>query len=109
MINVLKIVFAAIFLIMVSTVSIASLRENIFAIPSVVTSDPWFVATLVDAYVGFTIFYLWVCSKEKTLVSKVVWFFAIMLLGNIATSAYVLIALFKLRSSDSIRDLLVRN
>lgn len=109
MISLLKIIFSVIFLVMVSTVSMAALKENILTIPSVVTSDPWFVATLVDAYVGFTIFFLWLCFKEKSIASKIVWFFAIMLLGNIATAAYVLIALFKLKASDTVRDLLVRS
>lgn len=109
MISLLKIIFSVILLVMVSTVSMAALKENILMIPSVVTSDPWFVATLVDAYVGFTIFFLWVWFKEKSIASKIVWFVAIMLLGNIATAAYVLLALFRLKASDSVRDLLVRS
>ena len=59
--------------------------------------DPWFVATLMDAYFGFLTFFVWVAYKEPSLAKRAVWFVAIMLLGNFATSGYVLWQLSKLK------------
>jgi len=70
--------------------------------------DPWFVATLVDAYIGFVIFYLCGAYKERTALSRILWFLLIMALGNMAAAFYVLLQLGKLRSVDPWEKLLVR-
>ena len=70
----------------------------------------WTIATLIDAYYGFIIFYMWVLWKETRVLPRVCWFFAILLLGNIATSAYVLLQLARLTPVDSMKTLLsIRN
>lgn len=58
--------------------------------------DPWFIATLCDAYCGFLLFYLWVAWRERSLLRRLIWFVAIMLLGNFAMAAYVLMRLARL-------------
>ncbi len=70
--------------------------------------SPWAVATLFDAYFGFVTFFVWVCFKERTVASKVLWFVLIMGLGNIAMSAYVLVQLFKLRDHEPLSNILTR-
>jgi gamma-glutamylcysteine synthetase len=66
----------------------------------------WTIATLIDAYYGFVTFYLWVLWKEVRVLPRVMWFVAIMLLGNIAMSAYVLRQLARLTPADSMHTLL---
>lgn len=56
----------------------------------------WTIATLIDAYYGFITFYVWVAYKELRWWPRVGWFIAIMLLGNVAMSAYVLLQLRRL-------------
>ena len=51
-------------------------------------ANPWAVATLWDAYFGFTTFFVWVCYKESRLGMRVLWFVLIMALGNIAMSFF---------------------
>lgn len=68
----------------------------------------WTIATLVDAYCGFLTFFAWVCFKERRFVRRVIWFIAIMLLGNMAMAAYCLLELSRLKSGDSMETLLVR-
>jgi hypothetical protein len=73
------------------------------------TSPPdnlWTIATLIDAYYGFITFYAWVLWKEVRALPRVSWFIAIMLLGNIAMSAYVLRQLARLKPADSMTTLL---
>jgi hypothetical protein len=46
----------------------------------------WTIATLLDAYFGFLIFYVWVFFKESRPLPQIAWFVASMLLGNMAMS-----------------------
>jgi hypothetical protein len=70
-------------------------------------SDPWFIATLCDAYCGFLLFYVWVAWRERSLSRRLIWFVAIMLLGNFAMAAYVLIRLARLDRREGVERLLV--
>jgi hypothetical protein len=63
-------------------------------------ANPWAMATLYDAYAGFITFFVWVAYKENALWRKVVWLVAILGLGNIAMSLYVLIQLFRLKPEE---------
>ena len=58
-----------------------------------ITSHPWGIVSLVDLYVGFTIFSLWIVYREKSLATAVVWVVLMMVLGNWAAALYVLLAL----------------
>ena len=104
---ILKLIFGAILIVMVAINVRAMSMESLFQIPAPVTGDPWFTATLFDAYCGFLTFYCWVWLKEKSAVLRVLWFVLIMLLGNIAMSVYMLIALFRLPKDASLKDLLI--
>jgi Protein of unknown function (DUF1475) len=67
------------------------------------TTNPdryWTIATFIDAYCGFLTFYAWVFYKEERWVKRVGWFLGIMLLGNIAMSAYVLLQLMRLAPNE---------
>jgi hypothetical protein len=66
----------------------------------------WTIATLIDAYYGFITFYVWVLWKERRWAPRIGWFVAIMLLGNIAMSAYVLRQLARMSTRDSMTTLL---
>lgn len=76
------------------------------------TSEPdrwWTLATLADAYFGFLTFYAWVFYKQATAVSRVAWFVAIMLLGNIAMAVYVLLQISKLQPGAPVSSILLRD
>lgn len=60
----------------------------------------WTIATLIDAYYGFLTFYAWVAWKERRWGPRIGWFVAIMLLGNMAMAAYVLLQLARLRPDE---------
>lgn len=103
----LKIIFAAIFVWMVSMTTYLSLQKPLWQAGSEFSwaGSPWAVATLFDAYFGFLTFFVWVCFKERSLAAKVIWFVLIMALGNIAMSGYVLIQLFRLRPEEPLSNL----
>ena len=61
---------------------------------SVLLSMPWGIVSLVDLYVGFTLFSGWIVYREKSLVRSVVWVLLMMVLGFFTASLYTLIALY---------------
>lgn len=67
-----------------------------------VCSEPWGLATMFDAYFGFLAFFLYVAWRERGALARLGWFIALMLLGNFAIAAYVLLAL---RASPGEADL----
>lgn len=104
----LKALFGGIFLSMLVLTTIVSLRENVLVGLRKVLAEPWAFATLADAYFGFITFYAWVFYKEASGLARGIWFVAIMLLGNIAMSFYVLRELFRLPAGAGPETLLLR-
>jgi hypothetical protein len=70
--------------------------------------EPWVIATLADAYWAFVAFYVWVAWKEQSLAARVLWFVAIILLGNMAMAAYMLVQLFAVPTGGPIDDVFIR-
>ncbi|HSW15535.1 MAG TPA: DUF1475 family protein [Solimonas sp.] len=71
-------------------------------------NNPWFVATLFDAYFGFLWFWLWVAYRERSSLARIAWLPLILLLGNIGMASYMLRVLWTLPAHASMRDVLLR-
>lgn len=54
---------------------------------------PWGIVSLVDLYVGFTLFSGWIVFREKALLPSVIWVILMMVLGFWAGALYTFIAL----------------
>jgi len=106
--HILKALFTLILIGMLSVIITASIDQNMFEAVGKMWPNWWFKATLADAYFGFLTFFVWVAYKELRLWRKLVWFTSIMLLGNVAISAYMLLELFNLQAGDSFETLLIR-
>lgn len=102
----LIILFSLILIAMLAVTSWASAHENIILAIKRLVVEPWMVATLFDAYFGFLTFFVWVCYKEIKMMNKIIWFVAIMILGNIAMSVYVLLEVRRLKDSFTMQRLL---
>jgi hypothetical protein len=102
--------FGAIFLSLLGYVSWASTQQSVWAWQGMtVGSDRWWtIAAMLDAYYGFITFYVWVVFKERSMPSRLLWFVLIMTTGNIASAAYILIQLLKLRPDEPVSTILVR-
>lgn len=70
--------------------------------------DPWVVATLFDAYWAFIAVYVWVAWKEQSLAARLLWFIALIALGNIAIAVYFLRELFSIPSAGPLQDVFAR-
>lgn len=108
MILFLRGLFLVVLLSMLAVTSWASLHTSLFAIPREVVSHPWFIATLFDAYWAFIAFYVWVAWKEQSPAARVLWFLAIVALGNISMSVYFLRELFRVPASGSFDVVMTR-
>ena len=104
----LKVIFVLVLLSMLAVTTVASFDRGVFEAGADLWKDPWFKATLADAYFGFLAVYLWIAYKERTWGRRVLWFVLLMLLGNIAIAVYLLIQLFRLPANASMEDLLLR-
>ena len=103
----LQLLFATIFLWMTVLTVRTSLEVSLWDAWDSFAANPWAVATLYDAYFGFT-FFVWVAYKERTHLSRLLWLVLILGLGNIAMSLYVLIQLFRLKPDQPAEALLWR-
>lgn len=104
----LQILFGFILVSLAAYTAWAGTRQSMFDWSGLTTppDNLWTIATLIDAYYGFLTFYVWVLWKETRAPPRILWFVAIMALGNIAMSAYVLRQLARLKDRDSMSTLL---
>jgi hypothetical protein len=66
--------------------------------------NPWGIVSLVDLYVGFVLFSIWVYVRETNKVVAVTWIVSIMVLGFFSGALYVFIHSMK---STTIQQLLL--
>jgi predicted permease len=104
----LRIAFSFVLVTVLSATNWASLQCTLWHIPQTVVTHPWFIATLFDCYFGFLTFYVWLAYKETGWMARTAWLLAILLLGNMAMSLYLLITLYRLPSDAGIEQLLLR-
>jgi hypothetical protein len=108
MIVFLRILFGLILAAMIGVTTWAGSKRNLFEAGGEIVRNPWGVATLFDAYLGFLTFFVWVAYKERTILARIAWFILIMTLGNIAMAGYVLLKLFGMPANGSVEQLLLR-
>ena len=58
-----------------------------------IIANPWGIVSLVDLYVGFTLFSVWIVFREKSWLPSVIWVVLMMTLGFWAGALYTFIAL----------------
>ena len=108
MIVFLRILFALVLAGMFFVTISASLERGVFDAAADLWDDPWFRATLADAYFGFLTVYVWIAYRERGWPRRILWFVALMALGNIAIAGYLLWALFRLPANAPLERLLLR-
>lgn len=104
----LRFAFSGVLVTMLCATSWASLQCPLWKTPQPVVTHPWFIATLFDTYFGFLTFYAWLAYKETGWLARSAWLIAILLLGNIAMSSYMLITLYRLPADAGIERVLLR-
>ncbi|BET68511.1 DUF1475 family protein [Opitutales bacterium ASA1] len=108
MILALRILCVVVILSMLAITTWASMAVPLFDLPREVYGNPWFLATLLDAYWGFIAFWVWVAWKERRVAAGAIWLVAILLLGNFAMAAYALRELFTVERSEPLATVFAR-
>ncbi len=80
-------------LAMALVIAYAFINGNFSREGTLLLNLPWGIVSLVDLYVGFTIFSLWVVFREKSLLRSLIWVLLVMLLGSFTIGAYTFWAL----------------
>ena len=102
----LAIICGGVLALMLYVTVTASLHMDVISGARNLWPDPWFRATLADAYCGFLFFWLWVAWREGTVPRAALWFVLIMTLGNFAMAGYLLLQLRRWQPSSGIGALL---
>ena len=68
-------------------------QGDFFIDGSAVLSNPWGIVSMVDLYVGFTLFSMWIAFREKYVLQAVLWIVMMMVFGFLTGALYVLIHL----------------
>ncbi len=68
---------------------------NFFIDGGMILDNPWGIVSMVDLYVGFILFSMWIFFREKNLFSSIIWIIAMMMFGFLTGSLYVAIHLGK--------------
>ena len=105
MITALKVIFSVLLVWMCYVVISTSLQSNLFNEWNFLGSIPWMRATLWDFYANVTVIFVWVCYKEKNTWLKILWLILLVCLGSIASCAFVLIQLFRLKPREGLKEL----
>jgi hypothetical protein len=56
-------------------------------------SNPWGIVSIVDLYVGFMLFSVWIVYREESAIRSIVWVFFMLVLGFFTGALYTLMAL----------------
>ncbi|MFH5882344.1 DUF1475 family protein [Liberiplasma polymorphum] len=64
-----------------------------------ILSNPWGIVSLVDLYVGFALFSLWIVFREKNIVYSIIWVILMMIFGFFTGAIYTLYALHTSKGS----------
>ena len=65
--------------------------ESLGAAVGAMLEDPWGRATLIDLYIGFALFALWIVHRERGW-RAAPWIIATALLGNLVPCVYIVVA-----------------
>ncbi len=104
----LKLLAAGICVFMLTVTVRTSMEASLWSAWPAYAASPWAMATFWDAYSGFTLFWVWIAFRERSWGVRILWLVLVYALGNIATAAYLFVALNQLRPEQPASDVLVR-
>jgi prepilin signal peptidase PulO-like enzyme (type II secretory pathway) len=80
------------FLIMAGAIGYALIAGDFFKEAGPLLDLPWFHLSMIDLYVGFFLFSGWILFRERSRPIAIAWIFALLLLGNLTSCVYALVA-----------------
>ena len=71
------------------------INGDFFSDGQLLFQNPWGVMSLIDLYVGFTLFSLWIYYKEESKLIAILWIILMMVLCFFTGFFYVLVGLYR--------------
>jgi hypothetical protein len=90
-----KIIAIVCTLVMIGGLLNGFINGNFFEDGAQLMDNPWGVMSLIDLYVGFTLFAMWIAFRESSILSAVIWIVLLMIFGFLISSIYIWIQLNK--------------
>ncbi|MCL4848781.1 MAG: DUF1475 family protein [Acidobacteria bacterium] len=78
--------------------------ESLFTAGPRISQDPWTWVTIVDLYLGFLVVGGAIVLRERRARRYLPWLVALFCLGNLASAAYLIAALWRPGSPETIAD-----
>jgi hypothetical protein len=88
-----KVIVLVLTIVMAVTLVYGFTQGDLSADGAVIMSIPWGIVSLVDVYVGFTLFSGWVVFREPSRLRALLWVILIMVLGSFIAGLYTFLAL----------------
>ena len=104
----LKVILIILMSIMLVKIITTSLQSNLFEEWATLVKIPWMDATLWDFYANVFCIFLWILYKEKNHLTRLSWLILLIVLGSVATIAYILIQLFKLKKEEALMQVFIK-
>ena len=91
--RVARIITFAGFLILLGLIIYGVVARDISAEGSILLSIFWGQFTFADIYIAFTVIYIWIVLRERSVLKSILWFVLIMAGGSMSICLYLFIAL----------------
>jgi hypothetical protein len=98
--------YVFVIVVMAVGLTLAGMKQNMFVAGGALMRDPWFVATLADTYFAFLTIAGWMAWKERFGFAAWAWVLGVLVLGNLAIAAYMLLQLARWRPAEGVAALL---
>lgn len=76
-------------------------KGNFFEDGKLLLENPWGIMSMVDLYVGFVLFSMWIFFRERNKKIAIIWIVLMMILGFFTACVYILIKLYQAKNSWS--------
>lgn len=77
---------------MLMSITYALAWGDLFGEAAVLFEYPWFHVSMIDLYTGFMLFSGWIVYRERSPYVACLWVLSVLLLGNLASCVYGLVA-----------------
>lgn len=84
---------------MVSVLSYGFIFGNFFEDGSILLKNPWGLVSMVDLYVGFFLFMIFIFHKTNSNLERTIWFILMMVFGFLTAAIFILIHIAKSKGS----------
>lgn len=81
--------------VMAAAIGYGLLAGDLWGEAQVLLKYPWFHVSMIDLYVGFALVAGWIAFRERSPLVTVIWIVLLMLLGNLVSCGYALLAVIR--------------